>query len=43
MEAYFATLFKYVKHERSLIIFLSSTDPDILKQSKITDHEIILI
>ena len=40
MEAYFATMFEDVRHERSLILLLSLTDPDILKQSKFTDDEI---
>ena len=43
MEAYFSTMFEDVKHERSLILLLSLTDPDILKQSKITDDEIEII
>ena len=29
-----------VRHERSLILLLSVTDPDILRQSKFTDDEI---
>ena len=37
MEQYFATMFEDVRHERSLILFLSLTGPDILKQSKYTD------
>ena len=43
MEAYFATIFEDVRHERSLILLLSLTDPDILEQSKFTDHEINII
>ena len=43
MEQNFATMFEVVRHERSLIILLSLTDPDVLKQSKFTDHEINLI
>ena len=43
MEGYFNTTFEDVRHERSLILFLSLTDPDILKQSKFTDDEIIII
>ena len=39
MEAYFATVFEDVRHERSLILVLLLTDPDILKQSKFTDDE----
>ena len=38
MEQYFATMFDDVKFVRSLILLLSLTDPDILKQSKFTDH-----
>ena len=40
MEAYFNTIFEDVRHERSLILLLSLTEPDILKQSKFNDHEI---
>ena len=29
MESYFATMFVDVRHERSLILLLSLTDPDI--------------
>ena len=36
-------IFEDVRHERSLIILLSLTDPDILKQSKFTDDEINII
>ena len=43
MEAYFSSLFEDVRHERSLILLLSLTDPDILKQSKFTDDEIDII
>ena len=43
MEAYFATMFEEIRHERSLILLLSLTDPDILKQSKFTDDEINII
>ena len=38
MEAYFATIFEDVRHERSLILVLSLTDRDILGQSKFTDR-----
>ena len=31
------------RHERSLILLLSLVEPDILKQSKFTDHEIDII
>ena len=43
MEAYFATIFEDFTHERSLILLLSLVEPDILKQSKNTDHEIDFI
>ena len=43
MEAYFNTIFEDVRHERSLILLLSLTDSDILRQSKFTDHEIDII
>ena len=43
MEQYFSNLFDDIRHERSLILILSLTDPDILKQSKFTDDEIIII
>ena len=43
MEAHFATMFEDVRHEQLLILLLSLPDPDKLKQSKITDHEITVI
>ena len=43
MEAYFNTIFKDIRHERSLILLLSLVEPSILKQSKFTDHEIEII
>ena len=43
MEQSFAKMFEDVRHERSLILFLSLTDPDRLKQSKFTDDEINII
>ena len=43
MEQYFATMFEDVRHERSLILILSLAEPDILKQSKFSDDEIIII
>ena len=43
MEAYFNTIFQDVRHDRCLILLLSITDPDILKQSKFTDDEINII
>ena len=43
MEEDFATFFEDVRHERSPILLLSLIEPDILKQSKITEHEIDII
>ena len=43
MEAYFNTIFEDVRHERSLILLLSLVEPDILKQSKVTEDEIDII
>ena len=43
MEQYFAVMFEDVRHERSLTILLSVTDPDVLKQPKFTDDEINII
>ena len=43
MEQNFATMFEDVRHERSLILLLSLTDPDILRQSKFTDDEVNII
>ena len=43
MEAYFNTIFEVIRHERSLILLLSLTELDILKQSKFNDHEIEII
>ena len=43
MEQYFATMFEDVGYERSLILLLSLTDPDILKQNKFTDDEINIL
>ena len=43
MEQYFNTVFEDVRHERSLILLLSLTDPDILRQSKFSDDEINFI
>ena len=33
-------MFEDIRHERSLFLFLSLTDPDILGQSEFTDQEI---
>ena len=43
MEQYFINLFEDIRYERSLILLLSLVEPDILKQSKFTDHEINII
>ena len=43
MEAYSAVMSEDIRHERPLMLLLSLTDPDILKQSKFTDDEIIII
>ena len=40
IEEYFSILFDDIRHERSLILLLSLVEPNILKQSKFTDHEI---
>ena len=40
MEQKFAVMFEDLRHERSLFLLLSLTDPDKLRQSKFTDHEI---
>ena len=43
MENYFIKLFDNIHYERSLILLLSLTDPDILRQTKFTDDEIEII
>ena len=43
MEQYFNTIFEDLRHERSPILFLSVVEPDILKQSKLTDDETEII
>ena len=43
MQAYFSNFFEDIRYERSLILLLSLVEPDILKQSKFTDHEINII
>ena len=43
MESYFSNLFEDVRYERGLVLLLSLVEPDILKQSKFTDHEINII
>ena len=36
-------MFEDDRHERSLILLLSITDPDILRQSNFTDHQIDIV
>ena len=43
MEQYFSNAFEDIRYERSLILLLSLSDPDILKQSTFTDDEIEII
>ena len=43
METYYNNTSEDVRHERLLILLLSLTDPDILKQSKFTNDEIEII
>ena len=43
MEHFFSTMFEDVRHERSLVLLLSLTDPNILKQSKFTDDEMEIL
>ena len=43
MESYFSNLFEDIRYERSLILLLSLVEPDILKQSKVTDDEITIM
>ena len=43
MNQYFATNFEDVRHERCLVLLLSLVKPDILRQSKFTDHAISII
>ena len=43
MESYFSNLFEDIRYERSLLLLLSLVEPDILKQSKFTEHEINII
>ena len=43
MENYFINLFEDVRHERSLILLLSLTDSNILKQAGFRDNEIEII
>ena len=43
MEQYFDSIFEDVRHERSLILLLSTVEPDILRQSKFLDYGIEII
>ena len=43
MEQYFNTIFEDIRYKRCLVLLLSLVEPDILKQSKFTDHEIDII
>ena len=43
MEHYFAVMFEDVRHERILLLLVSSTYTEKLRQSRITDHEIDII
>ena len=43
MELHFATNFEDVRHEQSLILLLSLTDPDIKKQNKVTDQKRMIL
>ena len=40
---YVSTLFQNVRHERSVILLLSSLDEGILRQAGIADHELNVI
>ena len=43
MDNYFSNSFEIIKFDRPLIFLLSLTDPDILRRSKYTDHEVVII
>ena len=43
MEAYFNTIFEDIRYERCPILLLSLVEPNILHQSKFTNHEIEII
>ena len=43
MEAYFNNFSEHIRYERSLVLLLSLVEPDILRQSNFTDHEIDII
>ena len=39
MENFSATMFEDIRHEPSLLLLITLTDPGRLKQSRFTDHE----
>ena len=39
MESSFATMFEEIRHDISILLILSTTDPDRLKQSIFMDRE----
>ena len=43
MEQYFNTIFEDIRYERCLILLLRLVEPNIIHQSKFTDHEIEII
>ena len=43
MEAYFSIMFEDARQEKNLYSLSSLTDPDILKRSKFTDHEVNIV
>ena len=43
MESYSATILEDVRHERCPILLLGLIEPDILRQSKFTVHEISIL
>ena len=43
MEQYFTVMFVDVRQERSLLLLISLTDPNISKKAKFSDHEIKII
>ena len=43
MKQKFSNPFEDIQYERNLILLLSLTDPNILKQSKFTDDELNII
>ena len=43
MENFFSILLEDIRHERSLTLLLSISDPDIFRRSKFTEDEISII